>query len=120
MMIIVPEHGIKMEKKKNDIETKEGMGFIVRTNEYREKLFSKELEDWVVRIRNLSKEKIDELWFKIGFVYTSKDNNKALPTENIEQIKDSYEYARSAVLSLFIESPIDSIRKNLNNIEKGK
>lgn len=35
-MIIVPEHGIKMEKKKNDIETKEGMGFIVRTNEYRE------------------------------------------------------------------------------------
>ncbi len=87
------------------------------TNENGEEISKKELQELAGRIRKLSEEKIDQLWFKIGFIYKDRDDNKAIPTNLIRKIKETARGAEVGTLSLFDESRIESIKKNLEDLE---
>ena len=87
------------------------------TNQSGEKISRKELGTIASRIRCLPDKKIDELWYKMGFIYSKKGKNKALNTRRIKDIKKSTRDAEIEFLKLFEESQMASIRKNLSDIE---
>ena len=88
------------------------------TNEFREKLTYNEKTEIVNRIRKLTGTEIDELWFGVGFVYSDKDNNKALKDEYIKEIKNSPESAELYFESLFQETHLEKIYAKLKEIEE--
>ncbi len=88
------------------------------TNESGEKLTYNEKTEIVNRIRKLTETEIDELWFGVGFVYSDKDNNKALKEEYIKEIKNSPESAELYFESLFQETHLEKIYAKLKEIEE--
>ncbi len=88
-------------------------------NEYGEKISEKDLKDFAERVRKLSPEKIDELWFLCEFVYMDHEKNlKALRNEDIKQIKESLDSAKEVVDYLLAETPVEMFKKNLEKVEK--
>jgi len=88
-------------------------------NELHDKITEEELTDWAIRIRRLSREYIDEIWYNCGFIIQDHAPDlKALRDDDILSIKESLEDAKRVVESLFLESYADDIRKNLELVEK--
>ncbi len=85
-------------------------------NEYGEKLSRTELKEIVNKIRSLSDEKIDELWYQVGFIYKNKGKNKALSTWRINEMKKTERGAEIEFLKFFDESKIESIKQTLDKI----
>ncbi len=90
-----------------------------KTNEFGEKISEKDLEEFSRRIRKLSPEKIDELWFLCEFIFTDHEKNlKALRNIDIQEIKESLDSAKEVVWSyLLVEVPIEMFKKNLKKVE---
>lgn len=88
------------------------------TNLSGETITKKELTDIAKRIRSLPEERIDELWANIGFIYTKKGNNRAMPDSTIKLIKKSKENAEYETMILFDEANIKDITSELQRIQK--
>lgn len=86
-------------------------------NEYGEKLSRFELKVIVHRIQKLSNEKIDELWFRVGFIYENKGKNKALHPRQVKKIKETERGAEIEFLKFFDESKIERIKQTLAEID---
>ncbi len=87
-------------------------------NEYGERLSRIELKAIVNRIQKLSNEKIDELWFRVGFIYKNKGKNKALHPRQVKKIKETERGAKIEFLKFFDESKIENIKQTLIEIER--
>lgn len=97
---------------------KSAMTRTTETNEFGEIVKRSELKKIAKRIIALPDDMIDELWFRIGFIYAERGTNKAVPDRFIKRIKESMEEAESALDALFTESRIELIRKELCAVEK--
>lgn len=87
-------------------------------NEFGEEISDEELTDWANRIRKLSDEKIDELWFLCGYIYTEREEKfKAMAQEYLDRIRESLDSAKLVVGNLWDETKIEDIRKNLSVVE---
>lgn len=87
-------------------------------NEFEDTITKEEMGALIERIRKLNDSSIDELWFRCGFVFEDKEQNKALPKKAIEDILDSYEKAEDLVGMFFLETRLEEIRKALADIER--
>jgi hypothetical protein len=87
------------------------------TNESGEEISEEELTGFAERIRKLSPEEIDELWYLCGFIIEGRGNNKAIRNEDIERINESLDSAKNVVWSLLSESRKEDFRKNLEKVE---
>lgn len=86
-------------------------------NELGEGLTNKEISELASRVRKLPEKSIDELWFRLHFIYTEKGQNKAMSPENMVLIKKSQNGAEILVENLFTEESISDIRRELEKIE---
>ena len=87
-------------------------------NEFGEEIAEEELTDWTERIRKLSDEKIDELWYLCGYIYTEREEKfKAMSQEYIDRIRESLDSAKLVVGWLWDETKTEEIRKNLSIVE---
>jgi hypothetical protein len=87
-------------------------------NEFGEEISDKELTNWANRIRKLSDEKIDELWYLCGYIYTEKEEKfKAMSQEFLNRIRESLDSAKLVVGNLWVETKTEDIRKNLSIVE---
>ncbi|MEM4097745.1 MAG: hypothetical protein QXS81_03575 [Candidatus Micrarchaeaceae archaeon] len=89
-------------------------------NEYSEKVEEKTINALAKRIKKLSPSAIDELWFRVGFIYADHGKNKAISEESIKEIKSSDKSARIYLLNLFTETKLDLIKRNIAFLEKHK
>ncbi len=88
-------------------------------NEYGEQIGEKELTSFAERVRKLAPEKIDEVWFICGFIYSERESGmKALSNEHLEKVKESLESAEDVVSDLLLETHVEEFRKNLEKVEK--
>lgn len=89
-------------------------------NEFKELISNEELDSYIKRIRALTPNKIDELWFLCNFILSGheKNNLKALRTCDIEKITSDDQSAKQLILYLFRETRKEVIEKNLKEIEK--
>lgn len=92
---------------------------IVR-NEYSEKVEEKTINAIAKKIKKLSPSAIDELWFRVGFIYANRGKNKAISEKSIKEIKSSDKSARIYLLNLFTETKLDLIKRNIAFLEKHK
>ena len=86
-------------------------------NEFGETLSSNELRDIARRVRGLPDLEIDRLWFKIGFIYSDRGENRAIGPDRVANIKGSENGALTEVVRLFTETKLDTIKRNLDSIE---
>jgi hypothetical protein len=82
-----------------------------------------EVDTIVKKIRLLSTEEIDNLWFETGWIDSEaeKDNRKALPNWRLEKIKNSREFAEESFVSIITDEPYRELRIAavfLNNLSK--
>lgn len=90
---------------------------MVLINESGEELKDEELLSFAQTIRKLPPEKIDELWFLCGFIYTHHDPTlKALRKEDILEIQKGIEQAKEVVYNLLFETPIEKFKENLKKV----
>jgi len=83
-------------------------------NEFGEKIFEEELRDFAKKIRELSDEKVDELWFRCGFIISDYEINfKSLREMDIIMIRTSEESAMEVVKSLLLETRKEEFKKHL-------
>ena len=66
-------------------------------------------------IKELSKEKIDGLFYRCKWIDKEKGNNKALPDWRIKEIKD--DKAEELINTFIQETGIKEIKKNLEEIK---
>ncbi len=87
-------------------------------NEFGEEISDEELTDWAKRIQKLSDEKIDELWYLCGYIYSKREEKfKAMAQEYIDRIRESLDSAKNVVGNLWDETKTKDIRKNLSIAE---
>ncbi len=87
-------------------------------NEFGEEISDEELKDWAKRIQKLSDEKIDELWYLCGYIYSEREEKyKAMAQEYIDRIRESLDSAKNVVGNLWDEVKTEDIRKNLSIVE---
>jgi hypothetical protein len=76
------------------------------------------IKDIANQIRKLPLEKIDEFWFKCGWICSWIGKNKALDQETLEGIKNDQKKAENQVLWLLEESRIKDVQDALKEIIK--
>ena len=90
----------------------------IRINYKKEVISERELSDFAIRIRNLNDEKIDELWFRCGYIIVDhRKDFKALRQSDIDRIRRNIQSAREVLWNLIIETPIDIFKKKLAEVE---
>jgi len=77
----------------------------IPSNEFGEIIDSKFMDKAVKKIRKLPKEKIDEMFYKLGWVDLERGQNKALPDWRLEKIKKEKNSINSFLINLFQETP---------------
>ncbi|MFT4310332.1 MAG: hypothetical protein ACMXYC_01755 [Candidatus Woesearchaeota archaeon] len=88
-----------------------------------EKKSDAQLQGLAKRIRLLSDDKLDILWFKCGFIYSDKNlpckskHHKALPQYFIKKIRTSEQEAQDVLCLLLDETPLDMFEHQLKLIE---
>jgi len=85
-------------------------------NEFGESLDKDIVKRISEKLVNLSKEKIDGLWFELGWKEKPRDKNKALPDERIEKIKNNRDFAQKNLENLFQETPKKEFLNTFRNI----
>ena len=67
----------------------------------------------------LSDNKIDELWFLCGYIFSEHDKNfKALRKDDIKELRQDLDIAKEVLWErLLIETPIKDFKKRLERIE---
>lgn len=90
-----------------------------RINEFNDKINEKELISFSKRIRKLSPEKIDELWYLCDFIIKNhKKDLKAFRSVDLDNINESLISAKEVVWGLIAETPIEKFKKNLSKVEE--
>ncbi len=87
------------------------------SNWYHETITEKEYNDILGRIMKLPEDKIDELWFRVGYIHSNKGENKAIKPSDVKRIKESEDAARSFFVPLFEETHIYRIKTFLDEVE---
>jgi len=73
------------------------------------------IEEFCKKIKNTSPEKIDELWFKCGWMDSEKGKNKSLPDWRLKKIKENSEFCKNSIKNLLLETPLREFEKELEN-----
>ncbi|MBN1923988.1 MAG: hypothetical protein JW791_04490 [Nanoarchaeota archaeon] len=77
-----------------------------------------EIGEFAVRIRKLSDEEIDEVWYLCGFIISDhRSDLKALRDYDIKQIRKSVQGAYGVLEILLQETFVEDFRKNLKKVE---
>jgi hypothetical protein len=100
------------------LTTKEGESYIGKNymrNEFGELIDNDDVNDIIERISRLSDEMIDELYFRCGFFYAGH-SMKAISQAEIDEIRKDIMF----IDGLLLETPIDEVLKNLEDIENGR
>ena len=87
-------------------------------NEFDDKLTKRELLELIGRIRGLGQEKIDEFWFRNGFVFEDRGGNRAMPKKAVKDFMESDDKAEELLGMLFAETHLDDLRKQLADMER--
>jgi len=87
-------------------------------NEFGEEISDKELTDLTKRVQKLSDDKIDQLWYLCGYIYSEREDKfKAMAQEYIDRMRKSLDSAKGVVGLLWDETKTQEIRKNLLIVE---
>lgn len=86
-------------------------------NEFGDEITSEDVEEIADKVREMSFEEIDLLWFKCGVIDKDKGGNKALPSFEIEKIKSSEGFARKEVHDLLMNVPFGEFMEFLADLE---
>jgi hypothetical protein len=87
-------------------------------NEFGEEISEEELTDFSKRIKKLSDEKIDKLWYLCKFIISGREEKfKAIRQMDIDRIRESLDSAKKVVWNLILETKLKDFKKNLSKIE---
>lgn len=90
----------------------------INKNEFEEEISDEELTDWAKRVRKLSDEKIDELWFLCGYIFAEREEKfKAIQQGYISRIRKNLDSAKKVIEMLWDETKTEDVRKNLSAVE---
>ncbi|MDE1825098.1 MAG: hypothetical protein KGH61_02815 [Candidatus Micrarchaeota archaeon] len=87
-------------------------------NEFDDSITKREISELIGRIRNLGLGKIDEFWFRNGFVFQDKGSNRAMPKKAIKDFIESDDKAEELLGMLFAETHLEDLRKQLADMER--
>lgn len=82
-------------------------------NEFGEEITAREVNELSEKIRKLSEEEIDRLWFRCGWVESDRGKNKALSPKRISSMKKEPSFAKTQVRNLLMETPKIELMKNI-------
>jgi hypothetical protein len=74
-------------------------------NEFGEEIAKNQLEEIAKKVKKLNPKEIDELFCDCGWKEYPSGDNKALPLDKIEEIKNDDDMAISMITCLFEETP---------------
>ena len=83
-----------------------------------EKTYDNQIAKLSRQISSMSKEAIDEIYFRVGVIYKETGDNNALPDDIIMQIKGSESIAYALVEKLCSEKGIAAVTKIVNQVGK--
>ncbi|MGI0141951.1 MAG: hypothetical protein ACREBF_04885 [Candidatus Micrarchaeales archaeon] len=87
-------------------------------NEFDDFISKKELAELASRVMKLTPQAVDDFWFRNGFVFEDRGNNKAVPKSGVKKMLESHEECETMIEMLFMETHLDDLRKNLADIER--
>ena len=87
-------------------------------NEFGEEITEEEIFKIAEKIRGLTIQQIDNLWYKCGWIDLERGDNKALSKTKIEEIKRDKNLTLKSVRNLLMETPKKEFVEELSKIEQ--